>query len=508
MAFISSVFSWLMKKRLHQIALFMKYPHDVQQEWLRKLLNTARNTEWGKKYDYASITGPEEYRRRVPVSTYEDLHPLISKIRKGQQNVLWPTDINWFAKSSGTSAGKSKFIPVSKEALEECHYKGGKDLLSIYCDLNPDTELFDGKLLGMGGSWAYDGENPESYYGDVSAILMQNLPFWVELMRTPSISIALMDEWEQKIEKMARITSGHNVTGISGVPSWTLLLCRRVLEITGRQNLAEVWPKLEMFVHGGVSFQPYHEQFKQIMPDNLHYMETYNASEGFFGIQDRRNAGDMLLMLDYGIFYEFMTLDQLNSNDPQTLGLEEVVPGVNYAMIISTNAGLWRYMIGDTVMFTSVSPYRIHITGRTKSFINAFGEELIIDNAEKAIRIACEKTDARVHEYTAAPHFYKNKTHAAHEWVIEFDRAPDNIEYFAEMLDNALKSLNSDYEAKRYHNMILDMPIIHRVPSNTFYQWMKRQGKLGGQHKVPRLSNSRKYVEDILKDLHHGSPRP
>ncbi|MHC1706219.1 MAG: GH3 auxin-responsive promoter family protein [Bacteroidales bacterium] len=498
MAFINSVLTWLMKKRLHQIELFMKYPHDVQQEWLRKLLSAAKNTEYGRRFDFASVSNFEEFRDRIPINSYEDLKPYISRLRQGEQNLLWPSEINWFAKSSGTTSDKSKFIPVSPEALEECHFKGGKDLLSIYCNINPDTQMFDGKLLGMGGSWTYDQDNRDIYSGDVSAILMQNLPFWVELMRTPSISIALMDEWEQKIEKMAMATKDENVTGISGVPSWTLLLCRRILDLTGKNNLSEIWPNLEMFAHGGVNFRPYKDQFRLIMPSSMHYIETYNASEGFFGIQDQSNSDEMLLMLDYGIYYEFMTLDQLEASNPATLTLEEVEPDINYAMIISTNAGLWRYLIGDTITFVSINPYRIRITGRTKNFINAFGEELIIDNAEKAMQIACEKTGAIVNEYSAAPVYFDEKENAAHEWVIEFQSPPENIEYFDEILDNALKALNSDYEAKRYHNMILRAPIIHQVPPDTFYNWLKAKGKLGGQYKVPRLSNDRKYIDELL----------
>lgn len=501
MAFINSVLTWLIKKRLHQIELFMKYPHEVQQEWLRKLLSTAKNTEYGRRFDFASLNNSQDFRDRVPINTYEDLKPYINRLRHGEQNLLWPSEINWFAKSSGTTADKSKFIPVSPEALEECHFKGGKDLLSIYCNLNPDTQMFDGKLLGMGGSWAYDAGGRECYSGDVSAILMQNLPFWVELMRTPSISIALMDEWEQKIEKMAMATKDENVTGISGVPSWTLLLCRRILEITGKQHLSDIWPNLEMFVHGGVNFKPYRDQFRTIMPPDTHYIETYNASEGFFGIQDQLDSEEMLLMLDYGIYYEFMPLNQLEVSNPMTFTLDEVKTDTNYAMIITTNAGLWRYQIGDTVTFTSTNPYRIRITGRTKNFLNACGEELIIDNAEKAIQIACEKTGATINEYTAAPVYFSNTENAAHEWVIEFQNPPANAGYFNEILDNALKALNSDYEAKRYRNMILRPPIIHSVQPGTFYNWLKLKGKLGGQHKVPRLSNDRKYVEELLKHI-------
>ncbi len=498
MAFITSVLSWLIKKRLHQIELFVKYPHDVQQESLRKLLTTARSTEWGKRYNYDGISNYNQFRQNVPISYYEDLKPSITRIRNGEQNILWPTPIHHFAKSSGTTDSKSKFIPVSKEALEECHYKGGKDLLSIYCNNYPETEIFDGKLLGLGGSRTQDDSRNDTFHGDVSAILMNNLPFWVEIMRTPSIAIALMDEWESKIEMIANVTKDENVTSISGVPSWSLLLCKRVLEITGKKNLEEVWPSLELFVHGGVNFAPYREQYRKIMPANVNYMDIYNASEGFFGIQDRTDSDDLLLMLDYGIFYEFIPLDKLHEDHPAALGLDEVVTDENYAMVISTNAGLWRYIPGDTISFTSLNPFRIRITGRTKNFINAFGEELIIDNAEKALVIACEKTNATIRDYTAAPIYLNDNENAAHEWAIEFDQPPENIEYFGEVLDNALKSLNSDYEAKRYHNLILKPPIIHALASNTFYKWLKKNGKLGGQHKVPRLANNRIYLEEIL----------
>jgi hypothetical protein len=499
MPIINSVLTWLVKKRLHQVEFFMKYPEEVQQDWFLKLVSTAENTEWGRKYDYAGITSLQDFKNRVPVNTYEELKPYIDRLRAGEQNILWPSDISWFAKSSGTTGNKSKFIPVSKEALEECHYKGGKDLLAFYCNNVPETAIFNGKLLGMGGSWAYENGQRLSYHGDVSAILMQNLPFWVELMRTPSISIALMDEWESKIEQMASVTKDEDVTAISGVPSWTLLLCKRVLEMTGKSLLQEVWPNLELFVHGGVSFSPYREQYRRIMPPGLNYLETYNASEGFFGIQDDLGSDDMLLMLDYGIFYEFMPIDQLGSEFPLTLRLEDVKPGENYALVISTNAGLWRYLIGDTIQFTNLNPFRIRITGRTRSFINAFGEELIVDNADKALVTACEKTTAVIRDYTAGPVYFDDQAMAAHEWLIEFETEPENLEYFTEIMDNALKSLNSDYEAKRYHNMILHPPIVHSLPKDTFYNWLKSKGRLGGQYKVPRLSNNRELIEEIMK---------
>lgn len=506
MPIFNSFLSWLMKKRIHQIDLFIKYPHDVQLEWFKKLIAAARTTEWGLKYDYAGINDYETFRNRVPVSDYNALKPFIDRLRNGEQNILWNTDIKWFAKSSGTSGDKSKFIPVSNEALEECHFKGGKDMLSIYCNNHPETLLFDGKGLVMGGSSTITEVNNESYYtGDLSAILMQNLPLWVQIKKTPSQSIALMDEWESKIEKMAEVTIEHDVTSISGVPSWTLVLIKRIFEISGKDNLIDVWPNLEVFFHGGVNFNPYREQFKRmIRSEKMTYMETYNASEGFFGIQDRTNINDMLLMLDYGIFYEFIPAEEANTENPQTLGLDQVEVDKNYAVVISTNAGLWRYLIGDTVTFTSVNPYRIRITGRTKNFINAFGEELIIDNAEKALAVACEKCHAIITEYTAAPVYFNNNENAAHQWLIEFDIPPLSLEKFTDNFDNALKSLNSDYEAKRYKNMVLQEPVIHVMPTGTFYNWLKKNNKLGGQNKVPRLSNDRKVVDEILEIFGHG----
>jgi hypothetical protein len=500
MAIFNTLVSWLMIKRIHQIELFIKYPHDVQDEWFERLISQGKSTEWGKKYDYKSITNVRQFSERVPISTYEDLKPFIDRLRQGEQNILWPEEIKWFAKSSGTTSSKSKFIPVSNSSLDECHFKGGKDMLSLYVRNNPETMIFDGKGLVMGGSHNISEVNNESYYdGDLSAIIIQNLPFWAQFLKTPNLSIALMDEWEEKIELMARETMQHDVTNISGVPSWTMVLIKKVLELTGKENLSEVWPNLEVFFHGGVNFDPYREQFKNLIPNpNMNYMETYNASEGFFGIQDQKNSNDLLLMLDYGIFYEFIPVENLYDERPKVVQLGQVELNHNYALVISTNAGLWRYLIGDTVKFTSTNPYRIKITGRTKNFINAFGEELIVDNAEKALAIACSKCQVNIIDYTAAPLYLSGKESGAHEWLIEFENPPGNIDYFAETFDNALKSLNSDYEAKRYHNMILRPPIIRTMEAGTFYNWLKINGKLGGQHKVPRLSNNRDIVDQIL----------
>ncbi len=488
-----------MKQRIHQMELFIKYPIEVQEEWFRKLINAGRFSEWGRTYDYASIRTIKDFQQRIPVQDYDSLKPYINRLRRGEQRLLWSSEVKWFAKSSGTTSDKSKFIPVTNEALEDCHFKGGKDLLSIYCNNHPDTGLFNGKLLSLGGSHQINSFSNDSFYGDLSAILIQNLPFWISLFRTPEISIALMDEWEEKIAMMAISTSQEDVTNISGVPSWTLVLIQKILEITGKKYITDVWPNLELFIHGAVNFQPYKQQFLKLIPKSgMNYYETYNASEGFFGIQDQPNSEEMLLMLDYGIFYEFIPIDDIHSSNPKVLTLSEVELNQNYAIVISTNAGLWRYKIGDTVSFTSVDPFRIRITGRTAHFINAFGEELIVENAERAISETCIKARAVIREYTASPIYFSDESCGAHEWLIEFEIHPESIELFAEILDQELKNVNSDYEAKRYKSMALRPPIIRSLPENTFFGWLKSKEKLGGQHKVPRLSNDRKIVEDVL----------
>jgi len=485
---------------MNQINLFRKYPIEAQLEVFFKLINKAKNTEWGKKYGYDSIRTIEEFQKRVPVNSYEDIKPEIERIRQGGKNILWPGEIKWFAKSSGTTSSKSKFIPVSKESLEENHFRGGRDVIVLYTDIHPKTNIFKGKGLVIGGSQQVNNFNNEIYYGDLSAVLIENLPFWVHFIRTPDISIALMEEWEEKIDKMAKSTIKQNVTNISGVPSWTLVLIKRVFELTGKDNLLDVWPQLELFIHGGVSFEPYRSQYRQIIPsDRMNYMETYNASEGFFAIQDEPHDKGMLLMLDIGVFYEFIPMDELDKPAPKAISLADVEPDKNYAMIISSNNGLWRYMIGDTVKFTSLFPFKIKITGRTKHFINAFGEEVIIDNAQKALQIACERTGANIKEYTAAPIFMEQDKKGGHEWLIEFEQTPDDLEHFTELLDSTLKAVNSDYEAKRYKNMSLGRPVVHIARAGIFYRWLKNKGKLGGQHKIPRLANHREYMDDLLK---------
>lgn len=500
MAILNSLFTWIMKKRIHQIELFMKYPHDVQEEWFQNLISTAEATEWGKKYDYKSIFTANDFKARVPINDYDGLKGYIDRMIKGEQNILWPSDIKWFAKSSGTTADRSKFIPVSMEALEECHFQGGKDMLSIYCNNKPDNQIFTGKSVVIGGSSQINNFSTDSYYGDLSSIIIRNLPFWAEFKRTPNIEVTLNPNFEEKIEQIAQITIKENVTSLAGVPTWNIVMAKRILEITGKDNLLEIWPNLELYSHGGVSFKPYREQFKKLIPsDNMYYIENYNASEGYFGLQDQSDSEDLLLMLDYGIYYEFLPVEHMDYENPDTLSLDQVELGKNYALIISTNAGLWRYKIGDTIKFTSLSPYRFQISGRTKQYINTFGEEVIVDNADQALARACQETDATIKDYTAGPIYFNDGEAGGHEWIIEFEKQPSDFRRFCEILDTTLREINSDYDAKRFKDMALGFPRIHNAPSNTFYNWMKSKGKLGGQNKVPRLANNREYLDPIIQ---------
>lgn len=499
LSIVNSIASWFLRKRIDQIQEFVNNPHEVQERICAKLLEVAQNTEIGKKYDFTSIRSYQDFANRIPVSIYEDIEPMIERARRGEQNIFWNTPIKWFAKSSGTTNAKSKFIPVSEEALDKCHYKAGKDMLCLYLNNNENSGLFKGKSLRLGGSKELYQENG-TVFGDLSAILIDNLPFWAEYSCTPSNKISLMSEWEMKMKAIVAESSKENVTSLVGVPSWMLVLLNQVLEYTDKTNLLELWKNLEVYFHGGVSFVPYKEQYNKIMPsDSVLYYETYNASEGFFAIQDQNNSDEMLLMLDYGIFYEFIPMNTYHTDNQNVIPIWEVELGKNYAMVITTNSGLWRYQIGDTVRFTSISPYRIKITGRTKHFINVFGEELIIENTEEALKQTCKLTNANILEYTVAPVFMAGKEKGAHEWIIEFSKKPTDIEYFTKVLDEELKKLNSDYEAKRYNNMTLTMPKINVARTNLFHDWLKENNKLGGQHKVPRLSNNREHLEAILK---------
>jgi hypothetical protein len=497
LSIINSFASWVLKQRIHQIELFLKYPNEVQEELLHNLLLAAENTIVGKQYDFASINSYQTFSERLPIATYEELQPLIERTRQGEQNVFWETPIKWFAKSSGTTNAKSKFIPVSNEALEDCHYKGSKDLLCLYLNNNEDSELFLGKSLRLGGS-SQIYENNNTFFGDLSAILIENMPIWAEFSSTPSNKTSLMSEWETKIAAIINETKNENVTSFAGVPSWMLVLMNRVLEDSGKGNLFEIWPNLEVYFHGGVSFSPYREQYKNILPrKDFKYYEIYNASEGFFAIQDLNNSSDLLLMLDYGIFYEFIPMETFGKPEQKTIRLADVELDKNYAIVITTNSGLWRYLIGDTVRFTSLNPYRIRVTGRTKHHINVFGEELMVENTDQAIAKACQLTNTEVIDYTVAPIFMQDKEKGAHEWMIEFKKKPADIALFRKILDETLQSLNSDYEAKRYNNMTLNPLVINVARENLFYDWLKERDKLGGQHKIPRLSNQRDYLEQL-----------
>jgi hypothetical protein len=476
----------------------MKYPFDVQQEVFSKLIEQALRTTWGVQYGYDSISSIEEYQARVPISTYDDVKPYIKRLREGEQNLLWPTEIKWFAKSSGTTSDKSKFIPVSNEAMEECHFRAGKDVIAFYTKQKPDSTVLKGKTLTLGGSAEVNNLSNQSYYGDLSAVLIENLPFWAQFIRTPTSEIALIPDFEEKLDKITHYTVNENVTSIAGVPSWNLVLLRAVLDFTGKNNILDVWPNLELFTHGGVSFTPYRESFRKLIPsDEMNYLETYNASEGFFAIQDELERDDMLLMLDLGVFYEFIPLDHLDKTNPPVQTIGNVELGVNYAIVITTNGGLWRYMIGDTVVFTSLNPHRIKISGRTSYYINAFGEEVIMENAEKALMAACTETGAIIKEYTAGPLFMSQDTKGGHEWMIEFETPPLKLDQFTDVLDKTLCSVNSDYEAKRYKNLTLQLPKVHSLKPGTFYKWMQKRGKLGGQNKIPRLANDRKYLDEL-----------
>ncbi|SEW08479.1 GH3 auxin-responsive promoter family protein [Chitinophaga arvensicola] len=502
MRILSPAISQLARLRMGRIAYFMQYPVQVQQQVFQNLISAAQYTEFGKQYGFSKIYKIDEYKQRVPIHTYDTIKPYIQRTMEGQQNVLWNTPIKWFAKSSGTTADKSKFIPVTVESLDECHYRSGRDVISLYYNNFPDSDVFTGKSLVIGGSHQVNklSENSDSYFGDLSAVMLQNMPFYGNMIRTPDLEIALMDEWEEKIERMANAVIHENVTSIAGVPTWTIVLIKRIFELTGTDNLADVWPNLELYMHGGVSFTPYREQFKKLIRKPLmHYQETYNASEGFFAAQDVVGEEGLLLFLNHGIFYEFMPMEELGKEDPQTLQLQEVELGKNYALVISTNGGLWRYMVGDTIQFTSLIPYRIKISGRTKSFINAFGEEVIVENSDTAVAKACEATGAVVNDYTAAPVYFSDHGNGGHEWLMEFEVMPDDLNRFTSVLDSTLKAINSDYEAKRYKDMALHMPVVHVLPEGTFCEFLKSKGKLGGQHKVPRLNNDRKYLEEILQ---------
>jgi len=494
---VNSIISWFLKKRKHQIELFLKYPIEVQEEQMMLLLQEGSKTVYGKKHLFNTIKHYSDFRKNIPLVNYETFSPHIAKQRATKSHIIWNEKIKWYAKSSGTTNTKSKFIPVSEDAINHCHFKGGKDMLALFYNNNNDANLFTGKNLRLGGSSAVYEDN-DAYFGDLSAIIIENMPLWADLSSAPRQEIALMSEWESKMDAIVTQTIDENITSLAGVPSWMLVLLEKVLERTGKNNILEVWPNLEVYFHGGVNFNPYREQYKRLIPSKkFKYYETYNASEGFFAIQDQNNSNELLLMLDYGIFYEFIPMNEFDGTNSKTISLAEVQLNKNYALVITTNAGLWRYIIGDTIKFTSLTPHRIKITGRTKHFINAFGEELIIENANEALKMACTKTNARIKEYTVAPIFMQNGSKGSHEWLIEFDKLPNCLTNFKDKLDRALQQLNSDYEAKRYKNITLMPPVLQVAQKNQFHDWLKSKNKLGGQHKIPRLYNNRKYIEEI-----------
>ena len=484
--------------RLWRIENWSTHPEAAQREVLQHLVTAAQYTEFGRKYNFSKLFTLKEFKKNVPIHEYDNIKPYILRMMNGEENILWNTPVKWFAMSSGTSSDKSKFIPISDESLKDNHFKASKDLLSNYYNNFPSSDLLTGKGLVIGGSHQINKLNDEIQYGDLSAVLMQNSPFWGQWIRTPELSVALLDEWENKIEKLAQLTAEENVTSLSGIPTWTLLLLKRILEIKGKATIKEVWPNLELYITGGVSFIPYKEQFDKIIGGKINYMEIYNASEGFISARVSPNDIGMLLFTEHGIFYEFMSVEEYGKAKPITVGLRDVVIGKNYALIISTTGGLWRYLIGDTIQFTKLNPYHIIITGRLKHYINAFGEELIIDNSDKAIASASEKTNAIVNDYTAAPIYFSENNNGAHEWLIEFDKDPDDLDKFIFELDDCLKNINSDYEAKRHKNIALRLPIVHKLPRGSFTAWLRSKGKLGGQHKVPRLSNERLVLEEIF----------
>jgi len=497
MKLLSPAISRLARFRLWRIDNWIGNPVAAQREVLQDLVTSAQYTEFGRKYNFSKLFSVKEFKKNIPIHEYDDIKPYIIRMMNGEENILWNTPIYWFAKSSGTTSDKSKFIPVSDESLTDTHFKASKDVLTNYYKNFPDSDLLTGKSLVVGGSHQIHQVNEDIHYGDLSAVLLENTPFWGHWLRTPELSIALSDEWETKIEKLAQSTISENVTSLAGVPTWTIVLIKKILDISGKKYLQEVWPNLELYVHGGVSFTPYREQIDKLIGRPINYLEIYNASEGFFAAQDMPEEDGMLLFTQHGIFYEFMPVEEYGKTDPLTIGLNKVELNKHYALVITTNGGLWRYLVGDTIQFTKLQPFKIKVSGRLKHYMNAFGEEVIVDNTDKAIAIASEKTGSIVNDYTAAPVYFSEQNNGAHEWLIEFDKPPTDINIFITELDSALKSVNSDYEAKRYKNIALRMPIIKILPKGTFTKWLRSKGKLGGQHKVPRLSNDRLLVEEI-----------
>ena len=496
---LNTIMRYILLKRMRRIRYFSEHPHDVQAAMLSQFVNTARDTEWGKMHSFKHIKNPTHFAQNVPIQDYETLKPYINRMMHGQRNILWPGQVKWYSKSSGTTNDKSKFIPVTISNLKTCHLKGAWDSSALIYKARPDTQGFAGKMLIMGGTYEAFAPHPQTRFGDVSAIMISHLPSVGSYIYAPSIEIATMPNFDEKIERMAHALIHEDMRSIGGVPTWTVVLLKRILEITGKQNILEVWPNLQVYIHGGVSFTPYRETFKQLIPkEDFTYWETYNASEGYFATQCEYDADDMLLLLNNGIYYEFLPESEWHAKNPIAIPLSNVETGKHYAPVITTNSGLWRYVPGDTVLFTSTNPYKIKVSGRTNQFVNTFGEEVMVSNTDKALAETCRTFNAQVSDYTVAPVFFKHNNKGGHEWVIEFEREPPDMEAFNNSLDFNLQCINSDYEAKRFKNMAMERLHMHPVPRGTFHSWLKAKGKYGGQCKVPRLANHRQYVDDIL----------
>ncbi|HMQ60853.1 MAG TPA: GH3 auxin-responsive promoter family protein [Flavilitoribacter sp.] len=497
---INRLFHVFYAQRYRRMAYIMRHPHESQQAWLKRLLETAQTTEWGRNYGFRDIRTPEAYARRLPVQDYEQFKPYIERMMKGERDLLWPGRVQWFSKSSGTTSEKSKFIPVTSQNLRQCHIRGTWDTMTLFYQNRPDARQFEYKSMLMGGSLQPFPGYPQTIIGDVSAIMISHMPWAGRPFFTPDFKTALLPDWETKLEKLALAGAQEpNIVMIGGVPTWTVVLLRRILELTGRNHMLEVWPHFQGYIHGGVSFAPYRSQFSEFFPsENVSYQEIYNASEGYFAVQDDFNRDDMLLLVDNGIYYEFLPIAEWGKEFPTAVPLSEVQTGRQYALVITTNSGLWRYLPGDTVAFTSTNPYRIRITGRTKQFVNAFGEEVVVENTDRALAETCRVTGATVIDYTVAPVYFQGLGKGSHEWLIEFETPPDNLDEFNHLLDHNLQKLNSDYEAKRYKGMALEKPKLRLLPPGTFHNWLRAKGKFGGQNKVPRLANHREIVEDIL----------
>ena len=497
---IEHIIKWYIGNKAKDVLNCRTNAIELQDKVFHSLIEKGKNTDYGKRHNFASIRKPANYFNSAPVNDYDAIKDDVQKMMEGAQNVLWPTTVKWFAKSSGTTSDKSKFIPVSPEALDDNHFKGGQDLLGMYAYNNPKTKIFNGKILAMGGSQTIVPINKNARFGDISAVMLSNTPPIGNYLRAPEKSIALLPDWEEKLQRIVETTLTDDIHGMAGVPTWSVVLIQQLFEKTGKKDLLDIWPNMELYVHGGVSFVPYHEKFKQLIPhESMNYLQTYNASEGFFAFQDELHADDMLLAVDHGVFYEFIPAGDWDKAFPTSIPLSDVEIGKNYALVITTNAGLWRYKIGDTIQFTNKNPYRIKVSGRTKHFINVFGEEVIVDNSDQAIAKACLQTNAIVVDYTVAPIYFEANEKGGHEWLIEFEKQPDDFDKFKEILDNTLQSINSDYEAKRFKNFALNFPVIHSVRAHLFTDWLQSKGKLGGQHKIPRLSNERTYLEELLK---------